>query len=83
MSYTNLEQIGQREMKSMEFYIRFTHGDESEILLTTTDKSEAISFAEKMQTEYKAAGKHGSLCLYTITTECGFPARKCFEFWQV
>lgn len=67
----------------MVYYVEFTHGDKSKRLIKTTDKAAAIAKAEKAKDKYAKKGKTGIITLYTITTERGFPMRKCFEFWEV
>lgn len=67
----------------MAYYVEYTHGDESECIAETPDRAAAIATGKAKQTEYKAAGKHGIISAYEITTERGIPMRKCAEFWEV
>lgn len=67
----------------MAYYVEYTHGDESERIAETPDRAAAIATGKAKQTEYKAAGKHGIISAYEITTERGIPMRKCAEFWEV
>ncbi len=66
----------------MAYFVEFTHG-ESEKLLETADKTVAIATGKAKQAEYKAVNKHGIISCYEITTECGAPMRKCYEFLEV
>ena len=67
----------------MAYYVEFTSDNKSERIAETPDRAAAIALGEAKQTEYKAAGKHGIISAYEISTERGTPMRKCAEFWEV
>lgn len=67
----------------MAYFVEFTSGNESELIAETPEKAAAIALGTAKQAEYKAAGKHGIISAYEITTERGIPMRKCAEFWEV
>ena len=65
------------------YFVEFTHGDESGRIDETPDRTAAIAIEKAKQAEYKAAEKSGIISVYEISTECGMPMRKCYEFWNV
>ena len=68
----------------MAFYVKFVSDDETERLtIELPDRAAAIATGTAKQAEYKAAGKHGIITAYEISTERGIPMEKCAEFWEV
>lgn len=68
----------------MAFYVKFVSDDEKERLtVELPGKAAAIATGKAKQAEYKAAGKHGIITVYEISTERGMPMEKCYEFWEV
>lgn len=68
----------------MAFYVKFVSDDEKErFAIELPDKAAAMATGKAKQAEYKAAGKHGIITAYEISTERGTPMEKCTEFWEV
>lgn len=64
----------------MAYFVEFTSGDYSESIAELQDKSDAIAVGAEKQKEYEAAGKHGIITAYEMSTVCGIPIGKCTGF---
>ena len=65
-------------------FVKFISDDEKEkSVIEVADRAAAIATGKAKQTELKAAGKHGIITAYEISTERGIPMEKCYDFWEV
>lgn len=65
------------------YCVEYTKGNRSRVLFSSEDEAAAIQKGNEEQARLRAAGKHGIITLYTVTTERGEPMRKCLCFWEV